>query len=449
MKRHVRGKLLRWSTKLLEYRYSIEHIEGVHNVWADLISRWGGKPQPTARIHSAKRITRSKRRGGDTSGGQQKSDASSLRPLDQDGFVWPTIDEIGSEQSLCTTPRGATLGDDGLWRLGGAIWIPREARDLTQRLLIIAHCGRNGHRGVHVMENHVSRLFYISGLNRIVRDFCVKCLLCLHVKGGTVIPRPFSETHHTFERNETLHWDFLTLGESFGSSHYVLVLKDEATHFVELVACDDPTSAVAATAILDWYSRFGAPIVWVSDSGSHFKSKVIAELCRRLKGRQEFILAYSPWKNGSVERVNRDILQVLKALALEFRVSLQDWPHLLPLVQSSINHSPVSSLANHAPIELFTGLPCPNTLDSVFFSGGKGRVVTLSRPQQSTEQHLAALRASIRDMHKAAKAERERQHLRYKARQRYEREVNFSVGDYVHRHASLRGQSEMVGPRAY
>eukprot|EP00644_Phytophthora_capsici_P004849 jgi/Phyca11/96127/e_gw1.1.1872.1 len=39
LKKHVRGKLLRWSTKLLEYRYSIEHIEGIHNVWTDLISR--------------------------------------------------------------------------------------------------------------------------------------------------------------------------------------------------------------------------------------------------------------------------------------------------------------------------------------------------------------------------------------------------------------------------
>eukprot|EP00644_Phytophthora_capsici_P019711 jgi/Phyca11/133830/e_gw1.799.4.1 len=39
IKNHVRGKLLRWSMKLMEYRFSIEHIEGVKNVWADMISR--------------------------------------------------------------------------------------------------------------------------------------------------------------------------------------------------------------------------------------------------------------------------------------------------------------------------------------------------------------------------------------------------------------------------
>ncbi|GMF46846.1 unnamed protein product [Phytophthora fragariaefolia] len=333
LKRHIRGKLLRWSTKLLEYRYSIEHIEGVHNVWADLISRWRGKPQPTARIHSAKRFTRSKRKHSESVAGTGRP---TIRPLEEDGFVWPSIDEIGSIQAMHVAPQGATLDSNNLWKVNDLIWIPSETNELIERLLIIAH------------------------------------LLTLSVlKGDVVIPRPFSETHHTYERNATLHWDSLALGESFGSPRYALVLKDEATHFVELVACDDPTSQVAATTILDWYSRFGPPSVWVRDSVSHFKAKVIAELCRRLKGRQEFILAYSPWKNGPIERVNRDILQVLKAFALEFKMSLRDWPYLLPLVQSSINHSPVSSLANRAPIELFTGLECPNTLETIFLPGKK------------------------------------------------------------------------------
>ncbi|POM67049.1 Hypothetical protein PHPALM_17010 [Phytophthora palmivora] len=187
--------------------------------------------------------------------------------------------------------------------------------ELVQRLMIIAYYGQHGHRVVNVMENHIRRVFVIDGPNGIVRDFCKKCQLCLHVKGGVVIPRPFSETHCTFERNSTLHWDFRTLGDSFGTSRYVVVMKDEATHFVDMVACDSPSQ------------RWPLPPYWtstcrVSDSGSHFKNKVVAELNRRLKGRQEFVLAYSPWKNESVERVNRDILQVLKALALEFRVAL-------------------------------------------------------------------------------------------------------------------------------
>ncbi|POM73688.1 hypothetical protein PHPALM_9442 [Phytophthora palmivora] len=291
-------KLLRWSTKIVEYRYSIDHIEGVHNVWTDLISRWGGKPLPMARIHTAKRVIRHKRKRSDAGKtiGDSSNKATPLRPLDQDVFVWPTMDESSTLQAQYVVPQHAALNCDDLWRVNDLIWIHSESAEFVQRLMIIAHYGRHGHRGVNVMENHIRSVFVIDGLSRIVRDFCKKFLLCLHVKGGVVIPRPFSETHYTLERNSTLHWDFRTLGYSFGTSRYVLVMKDEATHFVDLVACDSPKSEVAASATLDWYSRFGVPNGWVSDSGSHFKNKVVAELNRRLKGRQEFVLAYAPWK---------------------------------------------------------------------------------------------------------------------------------------------------------
>ncbi|ETK97411.1 hypothetical protein L915_00033 [Phytophthora nicotianae] len=96
-----------------------------------------------------------------------------------------------------------------------------------------------------------------------------------------------------------------------------------------------------------------------------------------------------------------------------------------------INHSPVPSLANRAPIELFTGLPCPSTLDSVFLPGGKGCAATLSELKPKTEQLLAELRASINCMHKAVKDVRQRQSKRYKERSHYEQTINFPIGDYV------------------
>ncbi|OWZ12075.1 hypothetical protein PHMEG_00014825 [Phytophthora megakarya] len=140
------------------------------------------------------------------------------------------------------------------------------------------------------------------------------------------------------------------------SYRYVLRLgaahKDHATHFCELVVGDAADSAVATAAILDWHSGFGAPLTWVSDNDSHFKTEIVAELSRRLKNQQQFTLAYSPWVNGSVERVNRDILQV----------STKDWTYLVQLVQASLNHTALPSLGNRAPVELFTGLPCPSTL---------------------------------------------------------------------------------------
>ncbi|GMF36715.1 unnamed protein product [Phytophthora fragariaefolia] len=62
LKKHVRGKLLRWTVKLTEFRYTIIHIEGVHNLWADMIIRWDSDSSATTSttlVSSFKRDTRS------------------------------------------------------------------------------------------------------------------------------------------------------------------------------------------------------------------------------------------------------------------------------------------------------------------------------------------------------------------------------------------------------
>ncbi|POM65946.1 Hypothetical protein PHPALM_18267 [Phytophthora palmivora] len=47
VKKYVKGKLLRWAMKLMNYRYVVEHVPGHSNEWADVISRWAGNHTPT------------------------------------------------------------------------------------------------------------------------------------------------------------------------------------------------------------------------------------------------------------------------------------------------------------------------------------------------------------------------------------------------------------------
>ncbi|KAE8901206.1 hypothetical protein PF005_g14331 [Phytophthora fragariae] len=152
------------------------------------------------------------------------------------------------------------------------------------------------------------------------------------------------------------------MGESFGDSKYILVLKDHASHYCELVVADTADSSVTVEALLAWHARLGVPPTWISDQGTHFKNEVVAELSRRLRTQQEFTPAYCPWINGSIERVNRDILQVIRTTILEYKINQTDWPYLMLMLQTSLNHTAVPSLGNKAPVELFTGLPCPTPL---------------------------------------------------------------------------------------
>ncbi|EGZ20976.1 hypothetical protein PHYSODRAFT_492634 [Phytophthora sojae] len=84
----------------------------------------------------------------------------------------------------------------------------------------------------------------------------------------------------------------------------------------------------------------------------------------RLRALHAFVPVYTPWVNGTVERLNREALQVVRALLLEYQLDTKSWEHLVPLVQANLNQTPVNSLGGNAPLELFTGLQVPTQLDT-------------------------------------------------------------------------------------
>ncbi|GMF47090.1 unnamed protein product [Phytophthora fragariaefolia] len=53
-------------------------------------------------------------------------------------------------------------------------------------------------------------------------------------------------------------------------------------------------------------------------------------------------------------------------MCLEAKVAIRDWEHFIRVVRSNLNHTPVPSLANKAPVELFCVLPAASPLDFGF-----------------------------------------------------------------------------------
>ncbi|KAE8978399.1 hypothetical protein PR001_g24855 [Phytophthora rubi] len=393
VKQHVKGKLQRWALKLVGCRYVIHHIAGESNLWADIISRWGQPASPEAMEPLAvKRVTT-----------RSSQTLSELRPLQDDEFTWPTRSEIVrvQQQHKDDAPDGVVETSDGI-QLDGKLWLPSKAKALLKRLFMVAHCGPQGHRGVNVMVELLERRFVLAKVRPTVTRFINQCLLCKHVKGGLVIQRNWTVDRAVAQRNECLHLDYLYLGESYGATKYVLVLKDELTHYCELVAADAADSQTAVVAILDWNKRFGAPPAWMSDKGSHFKNEVVELLAERLGASHQFAPVCTPWINGTVERVNRDILQVLRVMLLESRLDTRNWVYLLPIIQANLNHTPVFSLGNCAPVELFTGLPAASALDIV--AAPTERVLRdLPMDKDELREAVDELRRSLHGLHRTVR----------------------------------------------
>ena len=89
---------------------------------------------------------------------------------------------------------------------------------------------------------------------------------------------------------------------------------------------------------MDWISNFGIPKVLVSDNGSHFKNKVIRKLNEMMKVRHHFTLPYTPWSNGSIEIIVKDMKNTLKKVAHEFKLKKENWASTVPLIQFALNH---------------------------------------------------------------------------------------------------------------
>ncbi|KAG3183889.1 hypothetical protein PC128_g13971 [Phytophthora cactorum] len=250
VKQHMKGKLQRWALKLVGCRYGIHHVAGENNLWADIISRWG-QPAPPDPIEPlvVKRVTT-----------RSAKTVSDLRPLQDDQFSWPTRSEIVRVQQEYRedVQDDAVDTNDGI-EIGDKLWLPAKATALLKRLFVVAHCGPQGHRGVNVMIELLDRRFVLANLRQAATRFVNQCLLCKHVKVGLVILRDWTVDRPVTKRNDCLHLNYLYLGESYGDAKYVLVLKDELTHFCELVPTDSADSQTAVVAILDWNKRFGIP----------------------------------------------------------------------------------------------------------------------------------------------------------------------------------------------
>ncbi|DBA01089.1 TPA: hypothetical protein N0F65_001717, partial [Lagenidium giganteum] len=207
IKQHIRGKLQRWALRLVEYHYTLEHIAGEDNVWADIV----------------KRVTT-----------LSELQTSQLRPLQDEEFVWPTQAQIRAAQlrHKSDLPVGAHE-IDGLWRMNDKVWIPSSDKELVTRLVLVAHCGIQGHRGEHVTIALLQRKFTWQDMRAVVKRMLKDCLICKHVKGGLIVMRDWETDTVATRRNECIHLDFLFMGESYGETTYVLVLKDELTHYCE------------------------------------------------------------------------------------------------------------------------------------------------------------------------------------------------------------------------
>ena len=347
--RHIVGKVQRWALYISIFNYEIEHIPGDRNIFADLLTRWGRGYRKSSGLSICTLVLDS---------------CQQLVPAAGD-IIWPSLDEIREAQIEHTVEaRNLNLqkNNEGLYIQNDVIWIPSMAVNLQLKLLVTSHCGMSGHRGIEATQHILREQFTWKNIDSDVEGFVKGCLHCLVSRTGSKIPRPLSHQMHAMRPNEILHLDFLYMGSGKDDMKYVLIFKDDFSSYVWLFPAEAANADVAAESLCTWVASFGCPQWLISDQGSHFKNQVVRELSKELRTNHHFTTAYSPWANGTVERVCREVQRTCRALLSEWKLAPQDWPAVLEAIQSILNSSPLKKLGKdkstnrwRTPHSVFTG----------------------------------------------------------------------------------------------
>ena len=359
-------------------------------------------------------------------------------------FTPPSVAELLKAQTtfLSATDKPATFVkvDDGLHYCTvkvsrervEKIWIPARATPLIVRLMITAHASAAGHRGISSTLDNLSQ-FHWPSMEEHVKEFCRSCLLCHCTKGGRVIPRPLGHQLVPTEPNEIIQFDWMyMLPNKNNALHdyvYLLVIKDVYSRFVELYPSAHADALNTAIALQRWFSRYGVVKKWISDQGSHFINNLMMELASMLGVDHHPVVAYSPWANGGVERANKEILLLIRALLVDAGAPPDQWPYFLAPLQDILVSQNQDGLSKNCARKVFLNLERSNPVTSFFHPVLKKSLpIDVSKYADRIDAVTDAV-AKMNDEVDEARAKRNAINKRYHDQRAVV--INFDIGDYV------------------
>lgn len=129
-----------------------------------------------------------------------------------------------------------------------------------------------------------------------------------------------------------------------GHEHILLIL-DYASRYPKAMPLRKATTKAIAHELFLLFSRVGIPQEILTDQGTPFMSRLMADLCHLLKVKQLRTSVYHPQTDGLVERFNQTLKQILWRVVAE---NGRDWDLMLPYVLFGIREVPQASTGVHA-----------------------------------------------------------------------------------------------------
>ena len=133
---------------------------------------------------------------------------------------------------------------------------------------------------------------------------------------------------------------------------YVFLVTDHFTKFTQSFGTkDNPSLSAAQKLFHEWIPKFGMPECIHHDKEKEFNSSLFKELHRLSGIKMSNTTPYHPMGNGEAERMNRSLINMLKALTEKQK---SRWKEHLPNLMFAYN-STVHKTTGYSPFFIVFG----------------------------------------------------------------------------------------------
>ena len=220
-----------------------------------------------------------------------------------------------------------------------------------------------GHLASDRVEDLARQRFYWPHMRNDIEFFIKKKCSCLvSKKPNTTEKAPLVPIKATYPF-EMVSIDFLHLDKCKGGFEYVLVVCDHFTRFSQAYATKSKSSKAAADKLFNnFILQFGFPKRIHHDKGPEFNSNLFKHLHRLTGMRSSNTTPYHPMGDGQVERLNRTLINMLKAIPENEK---KKWKEHLPKLLFAYN-STIHTSTGYSPFYLMFGRASRLPIDGIF-----------------------------------------------------------------------------------
>jgi len=298
-------RISRWATKLLPYNFTVSYIKGKTNVVADGLSRLSGKNEYEERFEENVEVAIITNMNAITI---QEIEEETKKDDELSKLAVFLDNPNGTDNNKLWTPFRKLLHEfsktNEVILRGDRIVVPTS---LQEKIMKIAN---EGHQGMVKTKIRLRTSYWWPGMDKHIEDTISKCACCRS------IPRESPVQESIWPIEPWFHLALDIAGPKYDMSerkYYILNLIDYHSKFTEIKITTEVSTETIIEFLEETFSRFGYCTIMTTDNGPQFISDDFKRFLQQCGITQRRSSIYNPQANGTVERMNRNVMKALTA----------------------------------------------------------------------------------------------------------------------------------------